>query len=149
MKKIFYFTFPIMLLPSLFTWFRWETPVFAVTGLEYFVERWMGVAAAVLIYYVSGIPSLQNDAEASDFQSIGMFRPSPDRIEQSSAHFLLLLSWIRAYFYWPTMLGLSNTFTASYHEGVTFFFWLQGLAIIIHWAAFILFSKRHKGGKEI
>ena len=149
MKKIFYFTFPIMLLPSLFTWFRWDSPAVAVTGLEYRVERWMGVAAAVLIYYVSGIPSLQKDSEASDFQSIGMFRPSPDRIEQSSAHFLLLLSWIRAYFYWPTMLGLSNTFTASYHEGVSFFFWLQGLAIIIHWVVFIFFSKRHKGGKEI
>ena len=98
MKKIFYFSFPVMLLPSLFTWFRWDSPAVAVTGLEYFVERWMGVAAAVLIYYVSGIPSLQKDAEASDFQSIGMFRPSPDRIEQSFAHFLLLLSWIRAYF---------------------------------------------------
>lgn len=149
MKKIFYFTFPVMLLPSLFTWFRWDTPAVAVTGLEYFLERWMGVAAAVLIYYVSGVPSLQKDSETSNSQSIGIFRPSTGRIEQSSAHFLLLLSWIRAYFYWPTMLGLSNTFTASYHKGVSFFFWLQGLAIVIHWAAFILFSKRHKGGKEI
>lgn len=126
-RKIFYVTFPLILLPSLFPWFHLDDPAVTITGVECLLQRWITPVLALVAYYVGEIESRRDRGYEKPFIRMGY----------NVAHIFLLLSLLRAYQYWPVWCGLSRNATMAYSlQAAQPAFWVQGILIVIHWILF-------------
>ena len=124
---IFYVTFPLILLPSLFVWFHLDTPAVTVTGLQCLQQRWFSLALALLAYYGGGIenrtPRREQGHQRSFFQ-----------IGCNVAHLFLVLILLVSYRNWHAWADVGPQYNTL--QALQPAYYIQWLLVIAHWILF-------------